>query len=137
MAVCRIAVRNISSRELRSSARQLSNPSSRSLINDQDVTGSTPLHYSATLGHEAVTKQLFAGRCQVDIQDTNGDTTLHLAANRGHGAVTKLLISAGCNVNLTEKHGATPLHVVAAFGGKNLREGHVTARCTSLHRAVT
>ncbi len=94
----------------------LSDPSSRSLINDQDVTGSTPLHYSANLGHEAVTKHLIAGRCKVDIQDGNGDTPLHLAANRGHGAVTKLLIAAGCNVNLTEKHGATPLHVVACFG---------------------
>jgi len=53
------------------------------------MEGLTPLHVVATSGCEAVTTQLIAARCNVDIQATNGYTPLHFVAFHGQEVVTK------------------------------------------------
>jgi ankyrin repeat protein len=42
-------------------------------------------------GHEAVTKQLLATRCNVDLQTKAGYTALQLAERQGHAAVARLI----------------------------------------------
>ena len=85
-------------------------------INYQDEHGSTPLHAAAAKGLEAVTKQLIAARCNVDLQTDHGFTPLHLAAANGHAAVTKQLIAARCSVDLREEEGFTALQVAERLG---------------------
>ena len=100
-------------------------PDTRSFINYQDAQGFTPLHCAAELGHDAVTKQLIAGRCNVDLQNDIGCTPLTLLALYGcmgmhpssssssglHVSVIKLLLAVRCNVHLQDKSGRTALQV--------------------------
>jgi len=45
------------------------------------VTGwATALYIAADEGHEAVTKQLIAAKCDINLQSKNGHTALHIAA---------------------------------------------------------
>ena len=64
-----------------------------------DANGFTPLDMVTGKGHAAMTKQLIAARCNVNLQTKKGDTPMHLAAVRGqkgHETVTKQLIAARC-----------------------------------------
>ncbi len=47
----------------------LSTQGAHSWINYQDANGSTSLHVASGEGHEVVTEQLLAARCNVDVQD--------------------------------------------------------------------
>ena len=93
----------------------LSTQGAQSFINHQDADGITPLHLAAQNGHGAVSKQLIAGRCNVELQEKNGHTPLHIAAVIGHEAVMKQLLQARYNVDHQNKNGCTPLHF-AAYG---------------------
>ena len=94
----------------------LSTQGAQSFINYQAAQGSTPLHCAAFNGHAAVTKQLIAARCSVDLQEENGFTPLHSAAIKRHEVVTKQLIAARCNVDLQAKDGATALQFAERQG---------------------
>ena len=50
----------------------LSAQGAQSFINYQNAHGLTPLQSAAFNGHEAVTEQLIAARCSVDILNQNG-----------------------------------------------------------------
>ena len=109
----------------------LSTQGAQSFINYQvaHAHGCTPLHLAAGLGHAAVTKQLLAARCNVDVQDTNGFTTpLHVAAGSGHEAITKQLIAARCNVDLQDVSGNAPLHIAAGSGHESVTMQLLKAR---------
>jgi hypothetical protein len=69
----------------------LSRQDAQSFINHQDEDGLTPLHFAGQQGHEAVTKQLIAARCNVDIQDRNGRTALQEAEDQGHTGIATLI----------------------------------------------
>ena len=69
----------------------LSTQGAQSFINYQGAHGYTPLHLAADQGHEAVTKQLLAARCNVDLKDTNGLTALQAAERLGHAGVATLI----------------------------------------------
>jgi ubiquitin len=49
------------------------------------------LHYAAAKGHAAVTKQLLAARCNVDLQANNGATAQQLAEGQGHAGIATLI----------------------------------------------
>ena len=51
----------------------------------------TPLHEAAGGGHEAVTKQLLAARCNVDLQINTGATALQVAEGQGHAGIASLI----------------------------------------------
>ncbi len=78
----------------------LSTQGAQSFINYQDVLGCTPLRVAAKEGHAAVTEQLIAARCSVDLQDELGGTPLHAAAAayHGHAAVTTYMYIRICIV---------------------------------------
>jgi ankyrin repeat protein len=67
----------------------LSTRGAKSFINYQGTAWFTPLLLAAQNGHETVTKQLIAARCDVHLQTRGGSSPLHLAASKGHEAVTK------------------------------------------------
>jgi ankyrin repeat protein len=108
----------------------LSTQGSQTFINYQDALGRTPLFMAASGGHAAVTKQLLAARCKVDLQvELKGCTPIHAAAFHGHAPVTKQLIVARCNVDLQEKLGITAFHFVAAKGHETITKQLLAARC--------
>ena len=107
----------------------LSTQGAESLINCQNSRGATPLHAAAWHGREAVTKQLLAARCSVDLQDVEGATPLHIAARNGHEAVTKQLIAARCSVDLLTENGSNALHVAAHLGHAAVTKQLLAARC--------
>ena len=78
----------------------LSTEGAQSLINYQDTQGATPLYVAAQKGHAAVTEQLIAACCNVDLQDAIGYTPLHIAARSGHESVAEQLLAARCNIDL-------------------------------------
>ena len=91
----------------------LSTQGAQSFINYQDAHGCTPLYIAAKNGHESVTEQLIAARCNVNLHGQLGmvGTPLHIATHFGQATITKQLIAARCNVNLPKEDGATPLHL--------------------------
>jgi ankyrin repeat protein len=108
----------------------LSTQGAQSFINYQDAQGFTPLFVAALKGHAAVTEQLIAARCNVNLQVKDGHTelygctplhaateivleaALYVAAGKGHETVTRQLIAARCNVDLQKKDGSTPLYTI-------------------------
>ncbi len=60
--------------------------------------GHTPLHLAAGYEHAAVTKQLIAARCRVDIQDKDGCTSFLIAAQQGHVDIAEQMINARCKI---------------------------------------
>ena len=87
----------------------LSSTGAQSLINTQDADGATALNVAALNGHEAVTEQFIAARCDVDLQNNHGIKPIYAAAQNGYAAVTKQLIEARCNMDLQEELGCTSL----------------------------
>jgi ankyrin repeat protein len=97
----------------------LSTQAAQSLINLQDTNGATPLFMAAEKGHEAVTKELIAARCNMHLQEKHDHTALHIAARSGHEAVgykghapvTKQLLGARCDEDLETRIGRTALQL--------------------------
>ena len=70
------------------------------LINDIDIYGRTPLHYSIWNGTNAqidIIKLLIKGKCNINCVDEEKMTPLHFAADAGKGKVIKLLLENGAN----------------------------------------
>jgi hypothetical protein len=88
----------------------LSTQGAQSFINYQDADGCTGK------GHAAVSKQLLAARCNVDLQEKNGFTPLHFAAKKGLTAVTTQLLAVRCNVDLQTNTGANALQLAEDQG---------------------
>ena len=65
----------------------LSLPGVQSFINYQDAYGATPFFGAAAYGHSAVTKQLLAASCNVDLRSEMG-TALQVAQRQGHIGIT-------------------------------------------------
>ncbi|KAJ7385762.1 Transient receptor putative cation channel sub A member 1 [Desmophyllum pertusum] len=73
--------------------------------------GSTPLHFAARRGNDAVVKILLERpSVHVDVEDSSGKTALHLACNEGHGEVCQLLLNYGADIQAVSADKTTPLH---------------------------
>ena len=108
----------------------LSTQGAQSFINYQDEQGATPLHLVVYAGHDTVTKQLLAARCNVDLQMKNGSSTpLHLAAEHGHESITNQLLGACCHVDAQTEEGSTPLYLTAYYGYDAVMKLLLAARC--------
>ena len=79
-------------------------------------SGTSSLHISVLLGHEAVVELLLEKGADVDSKDDTGRTPLSWAAENGHEAVVKLLLEKGADVSSKDKYGQTPLSWAAENG---------------------
>jgi ankyrin repeat protein len=112
-------------------------------VNIQEMNGLTPLFIAAKRGYHAITGQLIAAGCDVDLQTKDerfpvlgepprwclGETALHVAALFGNEAVTKQLIAASCKIDLLEENGQTALHYAVKNGYVAIAEQLIVARC--------
>ena len=76
------------------------------LINDIDIYGRTPLHYSiwnATNAQLDIINSLIKNKCNVNCFDEEKMTPLHFACDAGKGKVIKLLLENGANPFLKDK----------------------------------
>lgn len=80
------------------------------LVDGDDPSGYTPLHYAARNGYLAACNLLLQNGAQVDKCTRAGRaTSLHRAASGGHIEVVKVLIQAGANVQAVDSDGCSPL----------------------------
>lgn len=68
-------------------------------VNDQNVRGSTALHFTALHGKTAAANLLVEFRADVKIKNRFGWTPLHFAARNGHVEIMALLLSKGANIS--------------------------------------
>eukprot|EP00918_Siedleckia_nematoides_P024926 GHVU01053877.1.p1 GENE.GHVU01053877.1~~GHVU01053877.1.p1 ORF type:complete len:252 (-),score=40.50 GHVU01053877.1:524-1279(-) len=76
----------------------------------------TPLHFAATLGHEAACELLLERGADVSAVNAKGSTPLHGAASRDNKHIVDLLLRHGASPNLTNQTGMSALHASATTG---------------------
>uniref|UniRef100_A0A2C9JR10 Ion transport domain-containing protein n=1 Tax=Biomphalaria glabrata TaxID=6526 RepID=A0A2C9JR10_BIOGL len=89
------------------------------IINEQDIYGSTSLHYAAQEGYVQVVESLLALSASPLIKDKNHQSALHVAASNGRYSVCKILLnsSEGAVIkNETDVNGMSALHLSAQNG---------------------
>ncbi|KFG86104.1 hypothetical protein MANI_109978 [Metarhizium anisopliae] len=113
---------------------------SKSVVDEKDERGRTPLMYAAENRHEATARLLLGYGADIEANDKKGQTPLFFAAVSGHEGIVQLLLERGADVDglgerrahgNNKKHyeGKTPLMCAA-------EEGHeATARLLLGHGA--
>jgi len=96
-------------------------------VNEQDVSGWTPLLLAAGMGHTGAVQALLEKGANVDVQDKHGRTALMRATTNGYDDIVRLLLLAGADTNLKDTDGNTALHH-AAYGRTNLPNADLWAR---------
>ncbi len=86
------------------------------ILNDAEVSGSTPLAFASWKGHQGTIAALLAAGTPVDVTDKTGSTPLMLAAAGGHRDSALALLAAGANVNAANHVGNTALILAATKG---------------------
>jgi len=94
----------------------LSTPSAKRLLAQQDFWGCTALHIASNGGSPLLVALLLDRGAKVDALDTWDQTPLHFAARAGSADVCKLLISRGAAVNAADSDERTSLHIAALEG---------------------
>ncbi|EFY96195.1 ankyrin repeat protein [Metarhizium robertsii] len=88
---------------------------SKSVIDEKDERGRTPLLFAAERGHEATARLLLGYGADMEANDENGQTPLFFAAEIGHEGVVRLLLKHGAACgNIKDCQGKTPLFIAAA-----------------------
>lgn len=81
-------------------------------INQRDVRGMTPLHFSAKEGFIEAVKFLVENNANKYEKDSEGRTALHLAASEGKIEMVKYLYKeCGLDIDEQDWRGLTPLHL--------------------------
>lgn len=95
------------------------------IVNMQDYTGKTLLHYAAEHGcskivYELINATQFTGFyvATMDIRDSQGKTPLHYAREFGHSEVTQKLVNAHCDQSIVDNRGLKPVDYAREFAGK-------------------
>jgi len=83
---------------------------------------STPLHWAAASGQQAMVELLIDRGADVNAVDENGATPLMLAVLRGHIKMVELLLDRGSDVNEKYSKGMIPLHFAAMEGKIRIAE---------------
>ncbi|KID60045.1 Het-eN, partial [Metarhizium brunneum ARSEF 3297] len=100
---------------------------SKSVIDEKDTRGRTPLMYAAENEHEATARLLLGYGADIEANDEEGQTPLFFAAVSGHEGIVQLLLERGADVDglgerrahgNNKKHyeGKTPLMCAAEKG---------------------
>ena len=77
---------------------------------------SSPLHWAAFYGHDAVVAVLLSNGANINQANNHGSSPLHWAAIEGHDSAVAVLLSNGANVNQVTDDGKSPLHLAANRG---------------------
>ena len=88
----------------------------REMLNAQDNSGRTPLHYAAQYGYAAAITELVTRGADVNAQDNYARTPLHLAAKHGYAAAITELITHGANVGAQNLNKDPPLYYAVTRG---------------------
>jgi ankyrin repeat protein len=83
---------------------------------EDNLYGSTPLHYAAFYHYKKILKLLLARGAFVNVADSNGNFPLHLAAGNGCWESVRLLILHKASLDCLNKKLQTPLHLLAYAG---------------------
>ena len=81
-----------------------------------DSDKSTPLHFAARNGHEALALQLLDRGADASAVDSDESTPLHFAARNGLEALTLQLLDRGADASAVDCYKSTPLHLAARNG---------------------
>jgi ankyrin repeat protein len=93
------------------------------LVNAQDESGLTPLHYAVNYGYEnqiQIINLLLEKGADVNIKTLDGRTPLHNAAEAANKNVVELLISKGAKVNVKNDSDCTPFFYAVVRGHKEI-----------------
>ncbi|TGZ36823.1 hypothetical protein CRM22_011378 [Opisthorchis felineus] len=80
----------------------------------KDLSGSTPLHYAASLGNERAVNELISKSADMEATDVRMVTPLLLAAQRGDGNIMATLLNQGANAFAVNDSGDNILHLVCS-----------------------
>ena len=82
------------------------------ILNDKDIEGYTPLHYSTENNNDLITELLIDYECDVNIKNNNFQTPLHLACEYGNYEIVKLLLDCdNIIINKKDIYGNTPFKI--------------------------
>ena len=85
--------------------------SEKSLLNEIDTAGLTPLILAISLDNATATRLLLEAGADPTQPDTRGNTPLHMAAQRNNRNLLPLLLERSQNPDPVNQAGQTPLHV--------------------------
>jgi len=91
----------------------------RSLINQKNSAGETPLYIAIDKNQYSIAKILIASGADVNAEDIEGITPLHLLSFDGSdqsGEIISILIKHKVRINVKDTYGKTPLHGAASSG---------------------
>ena len=81
-------------------------------VNQADVAGWTPLHFSSMGGQVAVAAFLLESGADANAENRNQRTPLHLAVALGHAELAAKLIEKGADLNRADQHDMRPIEVL-------------------------
>lgn len=85
-----------------------------------ELTGETPLHFTAMFGYEKTIKVLLEV-ADLEARSSENWTALHYAAAYGHAKVARLLIEHGASLDLKTSSGTTAFFLATYYGHKSVR----------------
>ncbi|MCE5323900.1 phosphodiester glycosidase family protein [bacterium] len=81
------------------------------LVNSQDVSGATPLHWAVDRNQRAMVDLLIALGANINAKKKNGVTPTHIAAGEGRNEILEILLTRSADVNAKDNYGRTPISI--------------------------